>query len=138
MALEPGISDEYHFEVTDDLATDVAGSLGNRVLATPRMIGLMERTSMRAVWGDLPEGTTCVGYAVNIKHVASAPLGAQCVATATLTEVVDGRKLHFDVSVRCNDRTIGVGTHERRLINAGKFDGVNGGDELAGGGAEAK
>lgn len=138
MALEPGISGEYRFEVTDDLATDVAGSLGNRVLATPRMIGVMERTSMQAVWSDLPEGATCVGYAVNIKHVASAPLGAQCVATATLTDVIDGRKLHFDVCVRCNDRTIGVGTHERRLINAGKFDGVNGGAEFASGDAEAQ
>lgn len=127
MALEPGISGEYRFEVTDDLATDVAGSLGNRVLATPRMIGVMERTAMRAVWNDLPEDATCVGYAVNIRHLASAPFGAACVAYAELTGVVDRRKLHFDVRVECDGRTIGVGTHERRLINARKFDGVNGG-----------
>ena len=30
--------------------------------------------------------------------------------------VVDGRKLRFDVEVREGDRTIGVGTHERRVI----------------------
>lgn len=127
MALEPGITGKYPFEVTDDLSTDVAGSLGNRVLATPRMIAMMERTAMRAVWNDLPDDATCVGYAVNIRHIASAPLGAECVAYAELTGVADGRKLRFDVRVECNGRTIGVGTHERRLINARKFDGVNGG-----------
>ena len=35
---------------------------------------------------------------------------------ARLREVVDGRKLRFDVEVREGDRTIGVGTHERRVI----------------------
>lgn len=126
MPLEPGLSFEHRFEVTDDLATDVGGSVANRVLATPRMIGRMEYTSMQAVWDQLPEGATCVGYAVNIKHVGSAPLGGECVSTATLTEVQDGRKLHFDVEVRCGDRTIGVGTHERRVINQAKFDDFNG------------
>jgi predicted thioesterase len=31
-------------------------------------------------------------------------------------EVVDGRKLRFDVEVTEGERTIGVGTHERRVI----------------------
>jgi predicted thioesterase len=31
--------------------------------------------------------------------------------------VVDGRKLRFDVVVREGERTIGVGTHERRVID---------------------
>ncbi len=30
--------------------------------------------------------------------------------------VLDGRKLHFDVEVREGERTIGVGTHQRRVI----------------------
>ena len=36
-----------------------------------------------------------------------------------LREVVDGRKLRFDVEVREGERTIGVGTHERRVIDVG-------------------
>ena len=36
--------------------------------------------------------------------------------TATLREIVDGRKLRFDVEVREGDRTIGLGTHERRIV----------------------
>jgi predicted thioesterase len=30
--------------------------------------------------------------------------------------VVDERKLRFDVEVREGERTIGVGTHERRVV----------------------
>jgi predicted thioesterase len=30
--------------------------------------------------------------------------------------VVDERKLRFDVEVREGERTIGVGTHERRIV----------------------
>jgi predicted thioesterase len=36
-----------------------------------------------------------------------------------LNEIVDGRKLRFDVEVKEGDRTIGVGTHERRVIEIG-------------------
>jgi fluoroacetyl-CoA thioesterase len=57
-----------------------------------------------------------VGFEVCIKHVAGAGEGAVCTAHATLREVVDGRKFRFDVEVREGDRTIGVGTHERRLV----------------------
>ena len=41
---------------------------------------------------------------------------------ATLREVVEGRKLRFDVEVTEGDRTIGVGTHERaRSIAVGQL-----------------
>lgn len=125
MALEPGLTYEHHFTVSDELSTDVAGSVANRVLATPRMIGQMEYASMRAVWDSLPEDATCVGYAVNIKHVSSAPVGAECVCVATLTEVREGRKLHFDIEVTYDGRTVGVGTHERRIIGKPKFEARN-------------
>jgi predicted thioesterase len=123
MTLEPGMTFELPFEVTEDLVTDVAGSVARRVLATPRMIAVMERTSMQAVWSELPEGTTCVGYEVCVKHVSSAPYGGKCICTALLTEVIDGRKLRFDVEVKYDDRTVGIGTHERRIVDVGKFEG---------------
>ena len=52
-----------------------------------------------------------------VKHVGGALEGAECTVTARLREVVDQRKLRFDVEVREGDRTIGVGTHERRVID---------------------
>ena len=56
-----------------------------------------------------------------MKHVGAAAKGARCTAHAILREVVDGRKLRFDVEVRDGDRTIGVGTHERRVIEVAGF-----------------
>lgn len=125
MALEPGLRGEYKFTVDDSLSTDVAGTVANAVLATPRMIALMERASMMAVWGQLPEGATSVGFEVCVKHVASAPAGAHCVARSELTDVIDGRKLRFAVEVLHGERTIGVGTHERRVIEAAGFSERN-------------
>lgn len=123
MAIEPGLKSEYRFEVTPELTTDVAGTVPTPVLATPRMIGVMERTAMLAVWPSLPEGATCVGFEVCIRHVAGAPLGSKCVARAELKEVVEGRKLRFDVEVEHEGRTIGVGTHERRIVFPEKVTG---------------
>jgi fluoroacetyl-CoA thioesterase len=57
-----------------------------------------------------------VGFEVCVKHVAAAGEGTECTVTVRLREVVDDRKLRFDVEVRDGERTIGVGTHERRVI----------------------
>lgn len=121
MQIEPGMSGDFEFVVTDELSTDVGGTVAGRVLATPRMVGVMERTCMLAIWGGLPDDVTCVGYAVNIKHVAPAPIGARCICHATLREVEDGRRLLFDVEVKHDDRTIGNGTHERRILGRAEF-----------------
>ena len=104
------------FTVEGPLLTDVGGTLGAAVLSTPGMIGMMERTSAVLAYEPLPEGKATVGFEVCIKHVAGAAEGAECTATAKLIEVVDERKLFFDVEVREGERTIGVGTHQRRVI----------------------
>jgi predicted thioesterase len=73
------------------------------------------------VFPHLPEGKATVGFEVCVKHVGSAPEGSRCTARVRLNEVIDGRKLRFDVEVVAEDeRTIGVGTHERRVIDAGR------------------
>ena len=116
MALEPGISREHEFTVDGGLLTDVGGTIGGSVLSTPGMIAMMERNAAMLVFPELPDGRATVGFEVCVKHVAGAGEGARCTAHATLREVVDGRKLRFDVEVREGERTIGVGTHERRVI----------------------
>jgi fluoroacetyl-CoA thioesterase len=118
VALEPGIRREQEFTVEGRLLTDVGGTLGVSVLSTPGMISMMERTASMLIYPELPEGKATVGFEVCIKHVAGAPEGARCMAIAELKEIVDGRKFRFDVEVREGDRTIGVGTHERRAIDA--------------------
>lgn len=119
MSLEPGIERVDEFVVEDRLVTDVGGTIGMSVLSTPGMIGMMERCSSILAFENLPEGRATVGFEVCIKHVAGAVEGASCTVRSTLREVVDGRKLRFDVEVTEGDRTIGVGTHERRVIDVG-------------------
>ncbi|HET6831949.1 MAG TPA: hypothetical protein VFH44_11435 [Solirubrobacterales bacterium] len=112
----PGAERVEEFEVAGQLLTDVGGSLGAAVLSTPGMIGMMELAAARVAFDVLPEGSATVGFEVCVKHVAGAPEGASCTSHARLTEVVDGRKLFFDVEVREGERTIGVGTHQRRVV----------------------
>jgi fluoroacetyl-CoA thioesterase len=104
------------FTVDDRLLTDVGGTLGSRVLSTPGMIAMMERTAAMLAADVLDDGRATVGFEVCIRHVAGAGEGARCTATARLREVADGRKLRFDVEVREGERLIGTGTHERRAV----------------------
>jgi fluoroacetyl-CoA thioesterase len=117
--IEPGIERVEGFTVNDRLVTDVGGTIGSRVLSTPGMIGMMEHCASVVCHENLPEGQATVGFEVCVKHVAAAAEGAECTVRATLREVVDGRKLRFEVEVAEGERTIGVGTHERRVIQVG-------------------
>jgi fluoroacetyl-CoA thioesterase len=128
VALEPGISRIDEFTVEGLLLTDVGGTIGVSVLSTPGMIGMIERNAAMLAYEHMPEGKATVGFEICVKHVAGAVEGAVCTVSATLREVVDGRKLRFDVEVKEGDRTIGVGTHERRAIDvAGHADAAGSG-----------
>jgi fluoroacetyl-CoA thioesterase len=116
--LQPGLERSGEFEVEGRLLTDVGGTIGVSVLSTPGMISMMERNAAILSFENLPEGKATVGFEVCVKHVAAAGEGAHCTVHARLREVADGRKLRFDVEVREGERTIGVGTHERRVVDA--------------------
>ncbi len=119
MPLEPGIERTDQFVVEGQLMTDVGGTIGASVLSTPGMIAMIERTSSILAFENLPEGKATVGFEVCVKHVAAAAEGATCTVRSRLGEIVDGRKLRFEVEVKESARTIGVGTHERRVIEVG-------------------
>lgn len=106
------------------LLTDVGGTLGFAVLSTPGMIAVLERTAAMLVYPLLDGGQATVGFEVCVKHVGAARAGSRCAAHVRLQEIIDGRKLRFRVEVTADDgRTIGVGTHERRVIGAPKHGG---------------
>jgi fluoroacetyl-CoA thioesterase len=107
---------EHEFTVEGLLLTDVGGTIPVKVLSTPGMIGMMERTAAMLALEHLPANTATVGFEVCIRHVAGAVEGARCVARATVREIVDERKWRFDVEVSEDGRTLGVGTHERRTV----------------------
>ncbi len=121
MGLEPGLERSDEFVVEDRLVTDVGGTIGSSVLSTPGMIAMMERCASILAFENLPEGSATVGFEVCVKHVAAALEGSTCAVRAHLREVADERKLRFEVEVTEGERTIGVGTHERRLIQVGQL-----------------
>lgn len=121
--LAPGAEHVESFEVEGRLLTDVGGTIGGEVLSTPGLIAMMERTAAVLAYGALPEGSATVGFEVCVKHVGAAAKGAHCEARAKLVEIVEARKLHFEVEVSEGERTIGVGTHQRRLIEAASHGG---------------
>jgi predicted thioesterase len=125
MPLEPGIERTDEFVVEGRLLTDVGGTIGASVLSTPGMIAMIERNAAVLALEHLGEGKATVGFEVCVKHVAAAAEGQTCTAHAVLREVVDGRKLRFAVEVKEDDRTIGVGTHERRVIEIGAVTGAS-------------
>jgi fluoroacetyl-CoA thioesterase len=116
--LSEGIERTSTFTVEDRLLTDVGGTIGVSVLSTPGMIAMMERNSAILSFEHLPDGKATVGFEVCVKHVAAAAEGTECTVHSKLREIAEGRKLHFDVEVKDGDRTIGVGTHQRRVIDA--------------------
>ncbi|MGH2838794.1 MAG: thioesterase family protein [Thermoleophilaceae bacterium] len=117
--LTEGIERTDTFTVEGRLLTDVGGTIGVSVLSTPGMIAMMERNSAILSFEALPDGKATVGFEVCVKHVAAVAEGAECTVHSQLNEIVDARKLRFEVEVKEGDRTIGVGTHERRVIDAG-------------------
>src|SRR2546429_9859275 len=88
---------ETEFTVEGELLTDVGGTIPVKVLSTPGMISVMERTAAMLALEKLPDGQATVGFEVCVKHVAGAVEGARCVARAALREGVAGRKYRFDV-----------------------------------------
>ena len=116
MASPEGAERTDEFTVEGMLLTDVGGTIPVKVLSTPGMIGMMERCSAMLALEHLPDGKATVGFEVCIKHVAAASEGAHCTVTSRLREIVDERKWRFDVEVKEGDRTLGVGTHERRVV----------------------
>jgi fluoroacetyl-CoA thioesterase len=121
VSLEPGIERSDEFTAEGRLLTNVGGTLPVKVLSTPGMISMMERCASILALEHLPEGKATVGFEVCIKHVAAAGEGSICSVHARLDEVLEARKLRFGVEVREGDRTIGVGTHERRMVDQAGF-----------------
>jgi predicted thioesterase len=127
VALRPGLERVDEFVVGEGMLTDVGGSLAVRVLSTPAMISRMERNAARLAEAHLEAGEATVGFEVCVRHVAGAREGASCSVSAQLREVIDGRKLRFDVEVREGERRLGFGTHERRVVTVDRHRHAVGG-----------
>ena len=90
------------------------------VMATPRMIGMMEYTAWSSVEPYMEEGKGTVGTHLDVSHVSASPLGAHIRIVSELVEI-DRRRLVFSVRAFDDAGLIGEGTHERFIIDNQKF-----------------
>lgn len=118
--IRQGLKHTSQLVVADSDTAISVGSGDMPVLATPRMMALMENAAMLAVAVELHDGETTVGGHIESSHLAPTPVGATVTATATLKEI-DGRKLHFDIEAWQGDTLIGRGTHLRFIVNRDRF-----------------
>ncbi|MEZ5232102.1 MAG: thioesterase family protein [Acidimicrobiia bacterium] len=115
--LAPGIEVSVEHAVTDDMSPP---HLPMKVLSTPSMIGLMERTCLESVLDHLDAGESTVGTHVCVSHVAAAASGETVTVTARLAEV-NKRRLTFEVRAAAGDKLLGEGTHQRAVIDTSRF-----------------
>ena len=118
--LKIGMKAEIEQVVLQQHTAMAFGSGSVKVLATPMMIGLMEKAALSAVDEHLGEGFATVGTIVNVSHMAATPVGMKVRAIAVLTNI-EGRKLTFDIEAYDDKEKIGEGTHERCIIELAKF-----------------
>ena len=115
--LEVGLKHVAKVVVTDDMTPAHLRSEPLRVLSTPNMIGLIERTAIEAVQPYLAAGQATVGTRVDVAHLAGTLVGMTATITVELMEI-DRRRLVFRVEVRDEVDEAGRGTHERFIVDA--------------------
>ena len=115
-----GATHEEKILVTGDVAIDFLGLEGARVLATPHMIGWMERTCRDAVLPLLDAGHDTVGTHVDVHHLAATPMGMTVTFKAEVIGL-QGRRVNFRVEAWDEKEKCGEGTHERAIVNIARF-----------------
>lgn len=118
--LKTGITGEASVTVGQSDTAMAYGSGGVSVFATPAMIGLMEKAALSSVDPLLESGFTTVGTRIDVQHLAATPVGMTVTAVAELMEI-DGKRLVFRVAARDEVEKVGVGTHERYIVDQRKF-----------------
>lgn len=115
--VQPGLRHEREWTVTEAMLYSPGGDPARATLSSPSMINEMETTAMLGLDPRLPNGGFTVGFHVDIKHIAPAPLGARIRTTAELLEV-NGTRFRFHVKAHDidTDRLVGIGTHRRAAL----------------------
>jgi len=120
MELAPGLVGEVEIVVQPPDTADAMGNKGVHVLATPRLVALLEDAAIAAVQSHLPPGAGTVGTRLDVKHLAATPVGMRVRARAVLRQV-DGRRFVYDVEAHDDLEKVAEGTHERFQINQARF-----------------
>jgi predicted thioesterase len=85
------------------------------VLATARMIGLMELAASRAMRAVLADGQVSVGVSIDVAHTAATPIGVAVSAEARFVGM-EGKLFLFELFARDAGGEIGNGSHRRAAV----------------------
>ena len=118
--LEVGIKGYKELVVTieDSALYFKSGEL--EVLATPRIVTLVEETAYKSISDVLEANESTVGTKVDLKHIAATPIGMKVICETELIEI-DRRRLVFSFTVKDEKEVIAEGIHERFIIDKEKF-----------------
>ncbi len=120
MPLRAGLSACVTMTVTDRDTAVALRSGDVDVLANSRVVGLAEEAAVQAVQGELADGTTTVGFRVQLDHLAPIVVGATVRAEARL-ESVEGRRLTFRVTVSDSHGLVAAGRLTRVVVDRERF-----------------
>ena len=115
-----GKKKEKVFVVSKEDTALVVGSGTLEVLATPRLVAMMENVAMNVVQDELEAGSTTVGTNININHIAATSVGSNVRITAIVTKV-NGRRIEYKLSAYDDMKKIAEGTHERYIVDVARF-----------------
>lgn len=120
MPVRTGLSSTVELSVTD-ADTALAHRSGDvPVLATPRIIALLEQASVAAIDGELNDSDTSVGVRVQVEHISPTAVGRTVRAEACL-EKVEGHRLMFTVSARDDHGLVAAGKVTRVVVGREQF-----------------
>lgn len=115
--LDAGLTHAATYLVTTDMSPPhIEG-----ILATSRMIGLIEDTCLNAVRPFLADGEITVGTRVEVTHVGVARAGQAVTITVRLEKITCGRLLTFVVEVAAPAGVISSGAHQRLVVDRSRF-----------------
>jgi fluoroacetyl-CoA thioesterase len=115
-----GMTGELTFVVEPKHAIEFADDAMPAVLATPILIGLMERTARQTLAPLLEANERSVGMEIDLRHLAPSPVGATVTVTTRVIRA-EGREVTFQVEARDRQEMIARGLHKRAIIRVEGF-----------------
>ena len=127
--MENGAKGEFVYTVrVQDLASELGVGPEDEfpeVLATSRMIGLMEVSAARLMKPLLKPGELSVGVGVDIKHFAPTPVDEEIKVVATFLQP-EGKLYLFEVEVFDRAGKVAGGKHTRAIVDKARLvDGTH-------------
>lgn len=106
--------------VTENDTALKVGSGSLKVLSTPKMVALMEKSAADLAEKFLPENFTSVGIFLEVHHTAPTPIGLKIFAESEIKKIEE-RKIFFEIIARDEHGEIGRANHTRFIVDREKF-----------------